>query len=94
MHNNCTKIANRLFSFYAGYTNHSLFVAFIGSFDKIMPSIRQLSAAKLFLKTAIEEKKISSDYVLYGQIQVSGSSSSPGVALYSIIKTWEHYTDS
>uniref|UniRef100_A0A336KR65 CSON009649 protein n=1 Tax=Culicoides sonorensis TaxID=179676 RepID=A0A336KR65_CULSO len=78
--------------FIRGYDNHTIYLSFIGNFDKIIPSMRQLSVAKLLINEGLENNYIKDDYKLVGQCQLSGSVSSPGAVLYQVIQQWPNWT--
>ncbi|XP_063709953.1 peptidoglycan-recognition protein SB1-like [Culicoides brevitarsis] len=74
-----------------GYDNQTVYLSFIGNFDKIIPSIRQLSVAKLLISEGLSNNYIKDSYKLFGQCQLMGSVSSPGPALYQVIQQWPHW---
>lgn len=74
-----------------GYDNHTIYLSFIGNFDKIIPSIRQLSVAKLLIKEGLNNNYIKEGYKLFGQCQFSGSVSSPGAVLFQVIQQWSNW---
>lgn len=75
-----------------GYNVKSICVAFIGTFTKEPPPQQQLRAAQKIIAEGVKLKKLSKDYKLYGHRQLMASES-PGEALYKIIKTWDHWSD-
>uniref|UniRef100_A0A336M1P1 CSON008584 protein n=1 Tax=Culicoides sonorensis TaxID=179676 RepID=A0A336M1P1_CULSO len=75
-----------------GYNVKSIGIAFIGTFNKIVPPPRQLAAAKLLIQEGVNQKYLASDYKLYGHRQFIATES-PGNALYNIIKNWTHWSD-
>lgn len=75
-----------------GYNVKSICVAFIGTFNKVLPPKRQLDAAQKILEEGVKLKKLSKDYRLYGHRQLMGTES-PGEALYKVIKTWPHWSE-
>uniref|UniRef100_A0A336L7U5 CSON006429 protein n=1 Tax=Culicoides sonorensis TaxID=179676 RepID=A0A336L7U5_CULSO len=74
------------------YNVKSIGIAFIGTFNKIVPPPRQLAAAKLLIQEGVNQKYLASDYKLYGHRQFIATES-PGNALYNIIKNWTHWSD-
>uniref|UniRef100_A0A336MT78 CSON006429 protein n=1 Tax=Culicoides sonorensis TaxID=179676 RepID=A0A336MT78_CULSO len=74
-----------------GYNVKSIGIAFIGTFNKIVPPPRQIAAAKLLIQEGVKHKYLASDYKLYGHRQFYATES-PGNALYNIIKTWPHWS--
>lgn len=76
----------------SGFNNGSICIAFIGLFDVYEAPQRQILAAQRFIDDAVKDNKIDSHYVLYGQIQLNGFLS-PGIQLFDVIKTWEHWSD-
>lgn len=75
-----------------GYNVKSIGLAFIGTFNKIVPPQRQMYAAQNIINEGIKLKKVDSNYRLYGHRQLIPSES-PGMALYAIIKTWPHWSE-
>lgn len=73
-----------------GYNAHSVCIAFIGTFDDVVPSNCQLTQAQKLLEGGVQANKLSKAYRVYGQRQLEASNS-PGQALYDIIQTWSHY---
>ncbi|OAD55505.1 Peptidoglycan-recognition protein LE, partial [Eufriesea mexicana] len=76
-----------------GYNNKSIGISFIGTFNTVIPPKIQLHAAQRVIELGVENGKIAKDYKLLGHRQVSRTLS-PGDALYSIIKTWPHWSPS
>lgn len=75
-----------------GYNVKSICIAFIGTFNKIVPPERQLYAARKLMEEGVKLGKLTPDYKLFGHRQLI-SSESPGSALYDIIKKWDHWTE-
>lgn len=75
------------------HNKKSICIAFIGTFNKITPPECQLIAAQKLLEEGVKRNKLIPDYKLYGQRQLIPSES-PGLALYEIIKKWDHWTES
>ncbi|XP_054012657.1 peptidoglycan-recognition protein LC-like [Hylaeus anthracinus] len=74
-----------------GYNNKSIAISFIGTFNTVVPPKSQLYAAQRLIELGVEAGKIAPDYKLLGHRQVSRTLS-PGDALYSVIKTWPHWS--
>ncbi|XP_043248225.1 peptidoglycan-recognition protein LA-like isoform X1 [Colletes gigas] len=74
-----------------GYNNISIGISFIGTFNNVIPPKNQLYAAQRIIELGVEKGKIAPDYKLLGHRQVSPTLS-PGDALYSVIKTWPHWS--
>lgn len=74
-----------------GYNAKSIGIGFIGTFSKVAPTKNQLCAAQKLFEEGLRLNKLTSDYSLYGQNQLTGSQS-PGEKLYNIIKTWSHWS--
>ncbi|XP_015125294.1 peptidoglycan-recognition protein SD-like isoform X2 [Diachasma alloeum] len=72
--------------------NKSIGISFIGTFNQVAPNEKQLLAAQRLLKLGVEEGKLSKDYKLLGQRQLT-ETLSPGNSLYKIIQTWPHWTE-
>ncbi|XP_052872610.1 peptidoglycan-recognition protein LC-like isoform X1 [Anopheles cruzii] len=75
-----------------GYNVDSICIAFVGTFIKMKPPIAQLSAAKQLIQMGLDNNYIASNYSLYGHRQLAPFES-PGQALYDIIKTWPHWSN-
>lgn len=76
-----------------GFNSNSLCIAMIGTFDTIEPPSKQMDAAKELIAEGIRLQKLSENYRLYGQRQLVGNTTSPGNALYEILKKiWSHWT--
>lgn len=75
-----------------GYNTRSICIAFIGTFNKVTPPMRQLNVTRLLLEEGVRLGKVDKDYKLYGHRQLAGFES-PGQTLYDIIKTWDHWTE-
>nr|XP_012138566.1 PREDICTED: peptidoglycan-recognition protein LC-like isoform X2 [Megachile rotundata] len=73
-----------------GFNNISIGIAFIGTFNSVIPPKNQLYAAQKVIELGVEHGKIAPDYKLLAHRQVS-KTLSPGDALYSIIQTWPHW---
>jgi peptidoglycan recognition protein LC len=73
-----------------GYNSGSIGIAYIGTFNKKLPSERQLSAGYLIMKEGVILGKLTPDYKIYAHRQLIASES-PGAAFYEIIKTWNHW---
>ncbi|XP_076683254.1 peptidoglycan-recognition protein LC isoform X1 [Andrena cerasifolii] len=74
-----------------GFNNISIGISFIGTFNAVKPPRNQLYAAQRLIELGVEGGKIAPDYKLLGHRQIS-QTLSPGDALYSIIKTWPHWS--
>lgn len=75
-----------------GYNVKSICIAFIGTFNNIEAPRRQLFAAKNIIRRGVTLGKLTPDYHLYGHRQLAPFLS-PGAALYSIIKKWDHWVN-
>ncbi|XP_055380701.1 peptidoglycan-recognition protein LF-like [Condylostylus longicornis] len=73
-----------------GFNVDSLCIAFIGTFNTVVPPDRQLNAVKLLILQGLRLQKLSEDYKLYGHRQLIATES-PGLALYQILQTWPHF---
>lgn len=74
-----------------GFNNRSIGISFIGTFNSVKPPKNQLFAAQRLIELGVEGGKIAPDYKLLGHRQISRTLS-PGDALYSVIKTWPHWS--
>lgn len=77
--------------FRLGYNEKSIGIAFIGTFNKVLPPPRAISAALLLIQEGVKLKYLSEDYKLYGHRQLIPSES-PGEALYNVITNWTHWS--
>lgn len=76
------------------WNEKSICVAFIGDYGEMNATEKQLEATQLLLAEGVERKLLSETYRLYGHFQVKQNTLSPGINLYNIIKTWNHWTSS
>lgn len=76
-----------------GFNVNSICFAFIGTFNSVEPTEQQLDAVQKMIDEGVRLQKLTADYDLYGQRQFI-STTSPGQALYEIIKTWKHWKQS
>lgn len=76
----------------SGNNFDSICVSFIGDFTKYEAPHKQLLAAQNFLADGVNKRKIDAAYKMYGMRQLNGYDS-PGIYLYNVIKTWNHWTD-
>ncbi|KAF2898067.1 hypothetical protein ILUMI_08110 [Ignelater luminosus] len=75
-----------------GYNENSIGIAFIGSFNQIMPPERQITAAKQLIKIGVEKGYIAKDYKLLAASQLQ-ETRSPGLLLYEDMKKWPHWSE-
>ncbi|XP_046390179.1 peptidoglycan-recognition protein LC-like [Ischnura elegans] len=75
----------------AGFNSISIGISFVGTFESVMPPPVQIRACKLLIEEGVKMGKISPNYKLIGDRQVSPTKS-PGDALFEEMKTWEHWT--
>lgn len=73
------------------YNAKSIGIGFIGTFSEVAPTNNQLCAAQKLFEEGLRLNKLTSDYSIYGQNQLTASES-PGQKLYNIIKTWSHWS--
>lgn len=74
-----------------GFNSKSIGICFVGTFNKEVPPQRQIHALKKLIELGVNNKQIATNYKLLGHRQVS-ETLSPGDVLYSIIKTWDHWS--
>lgn len=90
------KPASRIKSFIRllilGYNSGSIGIAYIGTFNKKLPSEKQLMAGFLLMNEGVKLKKLVPDYKIYAHRQLIASES-PGAAFFDRIKTWKHWTN-
>ncbi|CAH4038421.1 peptidoglycan-recognition protein LF-like isoform X2 [Pieris brassicae] len=72
------------------YNKYSIGIAFIGTFNTIIPPKRQIEACQRLIKLGVKLGKIAKDYKLLAHRQLM-STLSPGDAVFNIIKTWPHF---
>ncbi|XP_053624693.1 peptidoglycan-recognition protein LE-like isoform X3 [Plodia interpunctella] len=75
-----------------GYNKYSIGIGFVGTFNNVSPSDKQLEACKKLLQLGVQLGKLSKDYKLLAHRQLQ-STLSPGDKLYNIIKTWPHFVN-
>jgi N-acetylmuramoyl-L-alanine amidase len=75
-----------------GFNSGSIGIAYIGTFNKILPNERQLQAGFLLLNEGVKLKKLTEDYKVYAHRQLIASES-PGAVFFDEIKTWNHWTN-
>lgn len=73
-----------------GYNAGSIGIAYIGTFNKIIPSDRQLQAGFLLIEEGVKLQKVTEDYKIYAHRQLIASES-PGAEFFEFIKTWDHW---
>ncbi|XP_053682197.1 peptidoglycan-recognition protein SA-like isoform X2 [Sabethes cyaneus] len=76
-----------------GYNSKSIGIAFVGNFDRVLPSAKAVLAAQKLLECGVQLGELQPDYYLYGARQLS-STNSPGDTLYDLLLDWEHYDSS
>ncbi|XP_026470450.1 peptidoglycan recognition protein-like [Ctenocephalides felis] len=74
-----------------GYNCKSLGIAFIGTFNSVLPSEQSLKACRLLLNYASQSGYLQENYKLVGHCQIIGRLS-PGSALYSEIQKWPNWS--
>ncbi|KAJ9585236.1 hypothetical protein L9F63_002936 [Diploptera punctata] len=75
-----------------GYNTKSIGVAFIGNFDDVLPPKAQLDAARHLLDCGVKTGRLSDDFKLIAQRQVS-STISPGLSLFREIQKWPEWVE-
>lgn len=75
-----------------GYNAKSIGIAFIGTFNNILPPPSQIEAAKKIIEMGVEKGYIAKNYQLFAHRQLS-STQSPGHLLYEELKTWPHWAN-
>ncbi|XP_017053055.1 peptidoglycan-recognition protein LF-like [Drosophila ficusphila] len=77
-----------------GYEAVSISIAFIGLFEGVEPSTRQVDAAKQLLKDGVHLQKLDSDYFIYAERQFEFRCGwCADRKLYEMIKQWPHWSD-
>lgn len=80
-------------AFAYGYNAKAIGIAFIGTFNTIMPPRQQILAAKRLIALGVEKGYISKDYKLLAHRQLSPTQS-PGDMLFADMKSWPHWVNS
>ncbi|XP_055523357.1 peptidoglycan-recognition protein 2-like [Wyeomyia smithii] len=75
------------------YNSKSIGVAFIGNFERVLPSPKAVHAVAKLMECGVELGELEPDYNLYGARQLIAVSS-PGDALYDLLQDWDHYDSS
>ncbi|XP_031359004.1 N-acetylmuramoyl-L-alanine amidase-like isoform X2 [Photinus pyralis] len=75
-----------------GSNAKSIGIAFVGNFEEKSPPLHQLQAAQELIKIGLKLNAISPNYKLLAIRQILPTTS-PGKALFNIIKTWEHWSE-
>lgn len=73
------------------FNSKSIGIGFIGTFIDVAPTKGQLCAAQKLMEEGVRLGKLTDDYSIYGQNQLT-QSISPGQQLFNIIKTWSHWS--
>ncbi|KAF5295491.1 hypothetical protein FQR65_LT10479 [Abscondita terminalis] len=73
-----------------GFNSKSLGIAFVGTFNNIMPPDRQILAAKQLIEKGVGLGFVAKNYRLFGERQLQDTKS-PGNMLFEDIKTWPHW---
>ncbi|KAL3891999.1 hypothetical protein ACJMK2_004239 [Sinanodonta woodiana] len=76
-----------------GFNNVSISIAVMGNFDDVLPIDPALNAIKSIITCGVRIGKISPDYNLCGHRDASPNFTSPGNKLYTLMKTWPHYSN-
>lgn len=83
---------NKIGAHTLGYNKGSIGVAFIGTFNKIVPNEKMINAFFKLYQEGIQLKKLTEDFKIYAHRQLI-STESPGEVFYKIIKTWDHWSN-
>ncbi|XP_059476113.1 peptidoglycan-recognition protein LC-like [Neocloeon triangulifer] len=73
-----------------GYNNRSIGVNFIGTYVTVLPSERQMMAAKILIEEGVRLGKVSPEYKLIAHRQVS-KTESPGIRFFLELQSWPHW---
>lgn len=74
-----------------GYNTACIGIAFIGTFNDVLPPQHQIKAAKELITMGLELGVIAPNYKLLAARQLQ-TTQSPGETLYKLIKTWDHWS--
>lgn len=77
--------------FVLGYNTGSIGIAYIGTFNRVLPSEKQLAAGFKLMSEGVKLNKLVPDYKIYAHRQLIASES-PGAAFFELIKKWDHWT--
>ncbi|CAH0546714.1 unnamed protein product [Brassicogethes aeneus] len=75
-----------------GYNNHSIGIAFIGTFMKYKAPQIQIDACKKLIQQGVDQGYLIKDYKILAARQLQ-TTESPGLALYEDIMTWPHWSE-
>jgi len=75
-----------------GYNSRSIGIAFIGTFNSVLPPKRQILAAQQLIEKGVSLGYVAPDYKLLAARQLQ-TTPSPGLTLYEDIKTWPHWVE-
>ncbi|KAG8226181.1 hypothetical protein J437_LFUL012356 [Ladona fulva] len=75
----------------AGFNGISIGISFVGTFSDVLPPPVQMRACKLLIDEGVRLGKISPNYKLIADRQVS-QSENPGQKFYEELQTWDHWT--
>lgn len=68
----------------------SICIAFIGNFTNQIPTNKQIYAVKLLIEVGLNLHKITTNFTIYSQCQLT-TSESPGKCLHNIVSSWQHF---
>lgn len=83
----------QLFKGANSYNRKSISIAFIGTFNVIVPPEKQLRAAQLVIDLGVKLKKLHPKYKLFGHRQLDPHAGPDGTALYNNITHWPHWSE-
>ncbi|KAK3609002.1 hypothetical protein CHS0354_003901 [Potamilus streckersoni] len=75
-----------------GWNDISISISVMGNFNDVFPRDSALRAINSVIECGLRTGKIMPDYRLYGHRDARPIFDSPGHMLYSLVKTWPHYS--
>lgn len=74
-----------------GYNKISIGIAFIGTFNNVLPTADQMKACQLLIEKGVNSGYIQTNYTLFAASQLS-QTQSPGIMFAEELKTWPHFS--
>ncbi|KAL3890755.1 hypothetical protein ACJMK2_003033 [Sinanodonta woodiana] len=75
-----------------GWNDVSISISVMGDFNDVFPRDSALKAINSVIECGLRKGKLMPDYKLYGHRDARPTFDSPGHMLYSLVKTWPHYS--
>lgn len=74
-----------------GFNKGSIGIAYIGTFNNLLPSEKQIKAGNALMEEGVRLGKLSEDYKIFAHRQFNGFES-PGEKFYELIKSWKRWS--